>query len=342
MNDNIAYRFPVSVKGVCVQAGRVLLLHNERDEWELPGGKLELGEEPISCVAREIEEESGWKVRVGNILDTWQYHIREGIDVLIVTYGCHMDTDHEPLVSHEHKEAGLFTLDEALKLRMPQGYKDSIHNWFSRMDSATSSTSRLHHMKSPTSTDVMCVKSDETECPGCQSEPRSAARSNSVSAMWLWTSREAQAVMATGDLAPIVRHYRRLTGTSQRRLAVRLGYDPSYISAIENGRRSITHAPELRRIAAQLGVPAHVVGITDPDNSDFSTIIAFAESTLRLATLARNTGNPTHAVDELWQLIQRLEQRISNNGAELATLAVLAKARMHLGICLVLQLEFGV
>jgi len=38
--------FPVSVKGVAVQGGKVLLLRNERDEWELPGGKLEPGEDP--------------------------------------------------------------------------------------------------------------------------------------------------------------------------------------------------------------------------------------------------------------------------------------------------------
>jgi hypothetical protein len=31
----------VSVKGVIVRAGRVLLLKNERDEWELPGGRIE-------------------------------------------------------------------------------------------------------------------------------------------------------------------------------------------------------------------------------------------------------------------------------------------------------------
>jgi hypothetical protein len=30
------------VKGVCVQDGKVLLMENERDEWELPDGKLEL------------------------------------------------------------------------------------------------------------------------------------------------------------------------------------------------------------------------------------------------------------------------------------------------------------
>ena len=35
----MTHAFPVSVKGVTVQGGRVLLLQNERDEWELPGGK---------------------------------------------------------------------------------------------------------------------------------------------------------------------------------------------------------------------------------------------------------------------------------------------------------------
>jgi 8-oxo-dGTP pyrophosphatase MutT (NUDIX family) len=38
--------FPVSIKGVLVEAGRVVLLENERDEWELPGGRLEPGEPP--------------------------------------------------------------------------------------------------------------------------------------------------------------------------------------------------------------------------------------------------------------------------------------------------------
>lgn len=36
--------FPVSIKGVVVSDDRVLLLKNDRDEWELPGGRIELGE----------------------------------------------------------------------------------------------------------------------------------------------------------------------------------------------------------------------------------------------------------------------------------------------------------
>jgi 8-oxo-dGTP pyrophosphatase MutT (NUDIX family) len=127
------YRFPVSIKGVVVRDGRVLLLRNERDEWELPGGKLGLSEDPRACVQREIEEEVGWAVSPGPILDTWQYHIRDGVDVLIVTYGCHPITETAPVVSHEHKEVGLFTESEATVLRMPRGYLRSIATWYAQL-----------------------------------------------------------------------------------------------------------------------------------------------------------------------------------------------------------------
>ena len=127
--------FPVSVKGVVIRDGQVLLLRNERDEWELPGGKLELGEDPASCVAREITEEVGWMITTGPILDAWQYHIRDGVDVLIVTYGCHTTADAAPVLSSEHKEVGLFTARKAATLRMPDGYKRSIATWYSQTSS---------------------------------------------------------------------------------------------------------------------------------------------------------------------------------------------------------------
>jgi 8-oxo-dGTP pyrophosphatase MutT (NUDIX family) len=123
--------FPVSVKGVAVQDGKVLLLENERAEWELPGGKLGLGEDPPDCVVREISEESGWQVTAGPLLDCWQYHICEGRD--IVTYGCHVLSSTPPVVSAEHKRAGLFRLAEVPQLVMPDGYKRSITAWFARL-----------------------------------------------------------------------------------------------------------------------------------------------------------------------------------------------------------------
>jgi 8-oxo-dGTP pyrophosphatase MutT (NUDIX family) len=125
--------FPVSVKGVAVQAGQVLLLENERDEWELPGGKLELGEEPAACVVREISEETGWEVAAGPLLDCWQYHIRAGADVLVVTFGCWVRGAGRPVVSSEHKRAGLFAAEDIPGLVMPEGYKRSIGSWLDRL-----------------------------------------------------------------------------------------------------------------------------------------------------------------------------------------------------------------
>lgn len=136
--------YPVSVKGVVVRDGRVLLLHNERDEWELPGGRLEVGETPQQCVAREITEETGWQVTTGPILDSWLYYINAAEKhVFIVTYGCHLDPgqdDLDPVLSHEHGKVGLFTRQDVPDLVIPQGYKDSIATWYARLDTGDTMT----------------------------------------------------------------------------------------------------------------------------------------------------------------------------------------------------------
>ncbi|WP_246053301.1 NUDIX hydrolase [Actinocorallia herbida] len=125
----------MSVKGVVVDGeGRVLLLKNEREEWELPGGRLEAGEGPAECVVREIEEESGWRVEAGELLDAWVYEPLAGRFVFIVTHGCALlEGNTGPRISHEHKEIGLFREEEVAGLVMPQGYKDSVARWFGRL-----------------------------------------------------------------------------------------------------------------------------------------------------------------------------------------------------------------
>jgi 8-oxo-dGTP pyrophosphatase MutT (NUDIX family) len=127
--DKNAYRFPVTVKGVLLRNGKVVLLRNERDEWELPGGKLELSESPEQCLSREISEELGIRVEPQNILDSWVYTIADGVHVLVLTYGCTESSRDEPVLSEEHKELRWFPLAEVDSLRMPEGYKESIRSW---------------------------------------------------------------------------------------------------------------------------------------------------------------------------------------------------------------------
>lgn len=135
MQTDAPYRpavFPVSVKGVVGPDRRVLLLKNERDEWELPGGKLDPSETPEACVVREIREESGWEVEASALLDVWVYRIRPGLDVLIVTYACQLTGGGDAIVSDEHSESGLFTLDQLTHLNLPEGYRRSCEQWLRR------------------------------------------------------------------------------------------------------------------------------------------------------------------------------------------------------------------
>lgn len=140
MPSPIEASFPVSVKGVVVRSNRVLLLKNEREEWELPGGRIEIGETPEQCVSREIWEEARWRVHTGPILDSWMYHIAVARKhVFIVTYGCELETEVEPVLSHEHKEIGLFSSAEVAQLNMPDGYRRSIATWFELLEFTSSS-----------------------------------------------------------------------------------------------------------------------------------------------------------------------------------------------------------
>ena len=128
-SDNEAYRFPVSVKGIVLRSEAVVLVRNRRDEWELPGGKLELGEPPERCVARELEEELGLEVEAVAPVDAWVYTIGEGVHVLIVTYGCVERVRRTAVLSDEHTELAWMPLGDLSALRMPDGYKRSVARW---------------------------------------------------------------------------------------------------------------------------------------------------------------------------------------------------------------------
>lgn len=122
-------KFPVSVKGVIVHNNKVLLLENERNELELPGGKLEPGEEPFECVSREIWEETSLNVETGPLIDCWLYRVL-GKEIVIISYGCIL-LDAEPVIqiSCEHKHGDFFDIHDVDSLLMPNGYKQSIKRW---------------------------------------------------------------------------------------------------------------------------------------------------------------------------------------------------------------------
>jgi 8-oxo-dGTP diphosphatase len=62
----------------------VLVVHRPRyDDWSLPKGKLEPGETFEDAAAREVEEETGVRVQLGDELPAQRYLDRKGRDKLV-------------------------------------------------------------------------------------------------------------------------------------------------------------------------------------------------------------------------------------------------------------------
>ncbi|WP_207946975.1 helix-turn-helix transcriptional regulator [Actinomadura sp. 7K507] len=160
------------------------------------------------------------------------------------------------------------------------------------------------------------------------------ARSSARHAVWRWATPEAQRVLATGDLGKILRYHRAIHGINQTTLGQLLGYDKTYISMLELGKRTLDDVGSRRSIADRLRLPPHVLGVTDTADTDHRAMLQFGESTVRLAEIARQTGHAYEAVAELWPLVARLEARLENGHTERDVLHLLARARAGLGVAL--------
>jgi 8-oxo-dGTP pyrophosphatase MutT (NUDIX family) len=120
---------PTSIKGVLLIDGRVLLVHNSRDEWELPGGRAESGEDHAQTLAREFSEELSISVCPSTCIDSYLFEVIPGRNILIITYGCTLSGEFKPKVSDEHIEHCLWPIDRLSELNLPTGYRRSIEKW---------------------------------------------------------------------------------------------------------------------------------------------------------------------------------------------------------------------
>jgi ADP-ribose pyrophosphatase YjhB (NUDIX family) len=124
-------RWPVSVKGVVWVGDRVVLAHNSRGQWELPGGRLDRNESLEHGLAREIREETSLSAVVGPLLGAYVFDAIPHKRVVVLAYGCAAAADQAPAASAEHSEVALFSLEEMGGLVVPDRYRDAITHWSS-------------------------------------------------------------------------------------------------------------------------------------------------------------------------------------------------------------------
>ena len=83
--DELSDKFPVSIKAIIIDKNKVLCLKNERNEWDLPGGKIEFNEDIENCLIREIKEETNLSVENLNILKPLNLKFND-VFVLVIIY----------------------------------------------------------------------------------------------------------------------------------------------------------------------------------------------------------------------------------------------------------------
>ena len=109
----------VAAKGIISREGRYLLIRRAANSsfdpglWDLPGGKLDFGEELVETLRREVKEETGLTIRVGGPFATWHFFKGE-VFVTGITFLCEY-TGGEVTLSPEHSDFAWITLGDYSK-----------------------------------------------------------------------------------------------------------------------------------------------------------------------------------------------------------------------------------
>ncbi|MBT2470200.1 helix-turn-helix transcriptional regulator [Streptomyces sp. ISL-66] len=115
---------------------------------------------------------------------------------------------------------------------------------------------------------------------------------------WLASDTERATPPDGSNLADVLKAYRALHKLKQQDLADLLGYDQSYVSLLERGKRSIRDMDELRRLARALALPEDELGLLPS---------AEAVATVAVPPGDPAKGGPLAAVDDQrrWRMTRR-------------------------------------
>ena len=119
---HIHYADPKVAVGVAVfRDGKLLLVRRTmnpgRGRWALPGGYLDIGEDPRAAAAREAVEEAGVEVRVTGLLDVFANPPEDGGAVFVLYAATWVGG--EPAPGDDADAAGFFARDQLPPLAFP-------------------------------------------------------------------------------------------------------------------------------------------------------------------------------------------------------------------------------
>lgn len=123
--DNLSYKYPVSVKGLIIENDKILLLQNERNEWDLPGGKIFEDEDIHSALVREVFEETNLNVKIINFVDIKNIKINE-VQVIVIFFILKVNDSNPIKTSFEHTNYNFLDFKAVNKSNINKDFKQVI------------------------------------------------------------------------------------------------------------------------------------------------------------------------------------------------------------------------
>lgn len=129
--DSISYLLPVSVKSLVLDNNRVLLIKNERNEWDLPGGKIQKNESPLEALNRETKEELNITLNNSKVLCLNSYNFREQ-QIIVAIYISEIHGNSPIKASSEIFNYDFFTQENLKNLKLTDWSKEALNVYFNK------------------------------------------------------------------------------------------------------------------------------------------------------------------------------------------------------------------
>ena len=119
----------IALKAVVIKDGKALMMRDPRmpDIWDLPGGRLDKGEEVIEGLRREFREELGVEIKVGEMILTDHFtHVREGVEHLLIVFKATIESDEFTPSKDEVEEVQWLTWEQIQSSKTFPEYVESV------------------------------------------------------------------------------------------------------------------------------------------------------------------------------------------------------------------------